>query len=100
MSKLPFRVHLHSAAVIAAFRAPVPFRPAGGVRDGDGERRHRSAMHRGPHRVSRLPFRVHLHSAAVIAAFRAPVPFRPAGGRAAATTNAGIEARCTEDRIA
>ena len=30
MSKLYFRVYLHSAAIIAAFRAPVPFRPAGG----------------------------------------------------------------------
>ena len=30
VSKLYFRVHLHSAAVLAAFRAPVPFRPAGG----------------------------------------------------------------------
>ena len=50
--------------------------------------------------MSGLHLRVHLHSAAVIAAFRAPVPFRPAGGRAAATTNAGIEARCTEGHIA
>ncbi len=57
-------------------------------------------MHRGPHRVSKLYFRVYLHSAVVIAAFRAPVPFRPAGGRATATANAGIEARCTEGRIA
>ena len=30
MRSLRLRVHLHSAAVIAAFRAPVPFRPAGG----------------------------------------------------------------------
>ena len=56
-------------------------------------------MHRGPHRVSKLYFRVYLHFVAVIAAFRAPVPFRPAGGCATATASAGIEARCTEDRI-
>ena len=30
MSKLYFRVYLHFVAIIAAFRAPVPFRPAGG----------------------------------------------------------------------
>ena len=31
MSRLYFRAHLHTAAaVIAAFRAAVPFRPAGG----------------------------------------------------------------------
>ena len=30
MSRLYFRVYLHSAAVIAAFRAAVPFRPADG----------------------------------------------------------------------
>ena len=30
VSRLYFRAHLHTAAVIAAFRAAVPFRPAGG----------------------------------------------------------------------
>ena len=30
MRSLRLRVHLYSAAVIAAFRDPVPFRPAGG----------------------------------------------------------------------
>ena len=47
-----------------------------------------------------LRLRVQLHSVAGIEAFRAPVPFRPAGGRATATASAGIEVRCTEDRIA
>ena len=71
------------------------------MRDRHGERRHRGAMRRGPHRVSRLYFRVYLHSAAaVIAAFRIAAPFRPADGCATATVNAGIAAPCAEDRIA
>ena len=50
--------------------------------------------------MNRLCLRAHPHSAAVvIAAFRA-ASFRPPGGYATATANAGIEAPCTEDRIA
>ena len=51
--------------------------------------------------MNRLRLRAHLHSvAAVITAFCAAVPFRPAGGYATTTVNVGIEAPCTEDRIA
>ena len=100
MSGLHLRVHLHSARRPRGVPRPRSVPACRWVRDGDGERRHRGAMHRGPHRVSRLPFRVHLHFVAIIVVFGAPVPFRPAGGRATATANAGIEARCTEGRIA
>ncbi len=47
-----------------------------------------------------LRLRVQLHSVAAIAAFHAAVAFRPGGGCATATANAGIEAPCTEGRIA
>ena len=116
MCGLRLPVHLHFAVIITAFRAAAAFRPAGGcatatvnaripsrrrARDRHGERRHRGAVRRGPHRVSRFYFRVYLHSAAaVITAFRAAIALRPAGGCATATATAGIEAPCAETRTA
>ena len=111
MRSLHLLAYLHfAAAVIAAFRptggcatatvsARIPSRRR--ARDRHGERRHRDAVRRGPHRVSRLYFRVYLHFAtAIIAAFRAAVAFRPAGGCVTAAANAGIKAPRAETRTA